>query len=74
VAPRVFGRPVLVAEPGEYVADGAARQAALTLRASRGESADGGALGWPEVAGRWVEADATPHVRDAYTALRDSTA
>ena len=28
VAPRVFGRPVLLAEPGEYVADGAARQAA----------------------------------------------
>ncbi|SCE83358.1 xylulokinase [Micromonospora viridifaciens] len=28
IAPQVFGRPVLVPPPGEYVADGAARQAA----------------------------------------------
>ncbi|MGI5492917.1 xylulokinase [Microtetraspora malaysiensis] len=31
IAPTVFGRPVLVPEPGEYVADGAARQAAWLL-------------------------------------------
>lgn len=31
IAPRVFGRPVLVPEPGEYVADGAALQAAWLL-------------------------------------------
>ena len=64
VAPRVFGRPVLVADPGEYVADGAARQAAMALT--------GGEVAWPEASGRWVEADATPHVREAYAALRDA--
>jgi xylulokinase len=31
IAPTVFGRPVTVPEPGEYVADGAARQAAWLL-------------------------------------------
>ena len=31
IAPRVFGLPVAVPQPGEYVADGAARQAAWTL-------------------------------------------
>ena len=65
IAPQVFGRPVLVADEGEYVADGAARQAARTLAVDDG--------GWPAVAGRWVEADATPHVRDAYATLRDTT-
>ena len=77
IAPRVFGRPVLVAEPGEYVADGAARQAALTLRtasASGPASSDDEPLGWPAVAGRWVEAPATPAVREAYAALRDASA
>ncbi len=32
IAPSVFGVPVTVPEPGEYVADGAARQAAWALR------------------------------------------
>ncbi|MDQ4117532.1 MAG: xylulokinase [Actinomycetota bacterium] len=32
IAPTVFGVPVTVPEPGEYVADGAARQAAWVLR------------------------------------------
>jgi xylulokinase len=31
IAPTVFGVPVVVPEPGEYVADGAARQAAWVL-------------------------------------------
>ncbi|GLW09998.1 xylulokinase [Microtetraspora sp. NBRC 13810] len=31
IAPEVFGRPVVVPRPGEYVADGAARQAAWLL-------------------------------------------
>ncbi len=31
VAASVFGLPVVVPEPGEYVADGAARQAAAVL-------------------------------------------
>jgi xylulokinase len=34
IAPTVFGVPVLVPPPGEYVADGAARQAAWVLAAS----------------------------------------
>ncbi len=65
IAPAILGRPVLVADPGEYVADGAARQAA---RAWLGE------LSWPDTSGTWVEALATPHVRDAYATLRDATA
>ena len=72
VAPAVFGRPVLVADPGEYVADGAARQAARTLAA-------GSDAGWPAVAGRWVEANpadlaATAVMRERYAALRDAGA
>jgi len=31
IAPTVFGRPVVLPQPGEYVADGAARQAAWAL-------------------------------------------
>ena len=67
VAPRVFGRPVLLADPGEYVADGAARQAARVLQG-------GDDVEWPEASGHWVEADPTPHVREAYAALREATA
>lgn len=33
IAPAIFGRDILVPEPGEYVADGAARQAAWVLSA-----------------------------------------
>jgi xylulokinase len=35
IAPALFGTPVVVPEPGEYVADGAARQAAWTLSGAR---------------------------------------
>ena len=35
LAPGIFGRPVLVPPPGEYVADGAARQAAWVLSGAR---------------------------------------
>ncbi|MBI1379167.1 MAG: xylulokinase [Frankiales bacterium] len=68
VAPAVLGRPVLVAEPGEYVADGAARQAAQTLLARHGE-----APAWPATAGTWVRAEPTPQVREAYAVLRDAS-
>ena len=64
IAPAVLGRPVLVADPGEYVADGAARQAARILL---------GHDEWPAAAGTWVDAPATPHVRTAYATLRDTT-
>jgi xylulokinase len=64
VAPALLGRPVLLAEPGEYVADGAARQAARVLV---GHTHD-----WSATAGRWVEAEPTPHVRAAYAEARDA--
>ncbi|MDA8436372.1 MAG: xylulokinase [Actinomycetales bacterium] len=75
IAPQVLGRPVLVADPGEYVADGAARQAARTLLAAASGPDDPTGTGephWPAPAGRWVEAPAMPHVRAAYAALRDA--
>jgi xylulokinase len=65
IAPQILGRPVLVADPGEYVADGAARQAARSWL---------GVDEWPAAAGTWVEAGATPQVRTAYAELRDATA
>jgi xylulokinase len=68
LAPAVLGVPVLVPPPGEYVADGAARQAAWVLS---GEAhAPQWALGETET----YEADATPHVRERYAEVRDLTA
>lgn len=65
IAPQVFGCPVLVPSPGEYVADGAARQAAWL------------ALGTPNPP-RWrasevlrFEADPAPAIRQRYAAARD---
>ncbi|WP_405143267.1 xylulokinase [Sphaerisporangium sp. NBC_01403] len=60
IAPAVFGRPVLVPEPGEYVADGAARQAAWLL-AGTPEPPRWDA-GTPEL----FEADPAPDVRSRY--------
>ncbi len=65
IAPAIFGVPVLVPPPGEFAADGAARQAAWV------------ALGSPE-APEWTidgltthEADPTPAVREAYLQARN---
>jgi len=67
LAPAVLGVPVLVPPPGEYVADGAARQAAWVLaggdtppvwRAPRTES---------------YSADPVPFVRERYAEVRDLT-
>ena len=63
IAPSVLGYPVLVANPGEYVADGAARQAARAWVGSEH---------WPAVEGRLVEADPAPMVRAAYAVARDA--
>lgn len=60
IASAVLGLPVVVPEPGEYVARGAARQAAGLLV---GELPD-----WPLTVHAAVEHPAAPHVRAAYTA------
>lgn len=73
VAPDLFGVPVLVPEPGEYVALGAARQAAWALATHDGRP---GLPHWERSAA--VVADPTDpaagaEVRAAYRALREST-
>jgi xylulokinase len=65
IAPAVLGRPVHVPPPGEYVARGAARQAAWVLT---------GAAEPPmwEIASTTVhEAEPTPAVRERYAEARD---
>jgi xylulokinase len=68
VAPAVLGVPVLVPPPGEYVADGAARQAAWVL------SGDAEPPAWPRPGTVVREADPTPAVRERYAEVRDLTA
>ncbi|MFC4058500.1 xylulokinase [Planomonospora corallina] len=64
IAPAVFGRPVVVPEPGEYVADGAARQAAWLL--AGGDEPPVWETGSAEV----FEADPAPQVRARYAEVR----
>ncbi|NYD23355.1 xylulokinase [Kineococcus aurantiacus] len=68
LAPAVLGRPVVVPEPGEYVADGAARQAAWVL--SGGPTPPQWSLGRSQT----FEADPLPGVRERYAEVRDLTA
>lgn len=68
IAPAVLARPVLRPTPGEYVADGAARQAAWVHA--------GGPTppGWTGASSGQVEtfeAEPTPAVRERYAAARD---
>jgi len=65
LAPSVFGRPVVVPPPGEYVADGAARQASWVL--AGGPEAPAWTLG----DGETFEAEPVPRVREQYAAARD---
>ena len=67
LAPAVLGVPVLVPPPGEYVADGAARQAAWVL--------SGGATPpeWLRPGTEVHEADPLPAVRARYAEARDLT-
>ncbi|MEO6604216.1 MAG: xylulokinase [Aeromicrobium sp.] len=65
LAPAIFGRPVTVPAPGEYVALGAARQAAWALAGTPEPPA------WAPVASETYEAEPTPLVREAYALLRD---
>ncbi|MFF5175039.1 xylulokinase [Micromonospora sp. NPDC000089] len=67
IAPQVFGRPVVVPPTGEYVADGAARQAAWV--------ALGGATppDWAVTDTEEYAAEPVPAIRDRYAAARDHT-
>jgi xylulokinase len=66
LAPGIFGRPVTVPEPAEYVALGAARQAAWALAGKPPE--------WLASPSQTFEAEPVPVVRDQYAALRQATA
>ncbi|MFY9775524.1 MAG: FGGY-family carbohydrate kinase, partial [Trebonia sp.] len=75
LAPGVFGMPVTVPEPAEYVALGAARQAAWALAASSSAGRSPGALpDWPARAAETYEGAPVPGVRERYAALRDDAA
>ena len=67
LAPRVLGRPVTYLPPREYVALGAARQAAWALSGSAEPPV------WPTTGGETVEGDPAPGVRERYADLRDRT-
>ncbi|WP_197381603.1 xylulokinase [Mycolicibacterium mengxianglii] len=67
IAPAVLGRAVDVPTPGEYVALGAARQAAWTL--SGGDSPPE----WVIEGSHTYTADPTPHVLEQYQAARSLT-
>ena len=60
VAAQVFDVPVTVPAPGEYVADGAARQAAWVLTGERPS--------WPIDAGEPLPVDTRPVIRRQYAA------
>ncbi|PZA20354.1 FGGY-family carbohydrate kinase, partial [Modestobacter versicolor] len=68
LAPAVLGVPVLVPPPGEYVADGAARQAAWVLAGGSTPPV------WPATSTETYQADPVPHVRERYAEVRDLTA
>lgn len=67
LAPGVFGQRVQVLEPGEYVALGAARQAAWAL------SGDAEPPNWAAAPSIEFTGEPTPVVRTQYNALRDAT-
>lgn len=64
IAPAVFGVPVDVPPPGEYVADGAARQAAWLLAGGDEPPA------WTLGVNQRYEADPLPELRERYAAVR----
>ncbi|MGX7676008.1 xylulokinase [Plantactinospora sp. DSM 117369] len=66
IAPEVFGCPVLVPEPGEYVADGAARQAAWVVQGGAEPPA------WSAGESQEYVGNAVPRIREQYARARDS--
>jgi xylulokinase len=67
IAPAVLGHPVVVPPAAEYVADGAARQAAWIL--AGGDEPPG----WEAAGTSTYEAAPTPAVRERYAACRELT-
>jgi xylulokinase len=65
IAPAVFGRPVVVPPAGEYVADGAARQAAWMVSGAAEPPT------WESADTKTYEAPAAPSVRARYAEWRD---
>ena len=65
IASALFGREVVVPPAGEYVADGAARQAAWAL--------NGALPQWDLGKVHHVQSQPTPHVLEKYRTLRDAT-
>ena len=67
LAPGIFGRPVLVPPTGEYVADGAARQAAWVLSGAAAPP------DWDQPGLREFEATPATAVRERYAEVRGRT-
>ena len=65
IAPAVLGHPVVVPPPAEYVADGAARQAAWALAGGTEPP------GWELAGAVSRQAEPTPQVRKRYAACRE---
>jgi len=68
IAPQIFGVPVTVPSPAEYVALGAARQAAWALSGASEPPT------WPLAGTAEYTAEPTAQVRVQYASLRDATA
>jgi xylulokinase len=68
IAPAIFGLPVVIPEPAEYVALGAARQAAWAL-----SGADAPPV-WTSAPATVHEAPAIPAIREQYASLREAAA
>jgi xylulokinase len=66
IAPTVFGCPVLVPPPGEYVADGAARQAAWVALATDE------APTWEQAAVETFDGEPVPQIRERYAVAREA--
>jgi xylulokinase len=67
LAPAILGAPVTVPAPAEYVADGAARQAAWTLAGAPEPPR------WPAAPAATFEAVPLPEIRQRYAQLREAT-
>src|SRR5690625_195565 len=72
IAPTVLGRPVVVPPPGEYVADGAAVQAAWALAAS--DDSDAEQPRWTREGTETLDAPAAAPRRARYSDVREMTA